>query len=396
MTTIINELSCYFWYAGNCLFKKYVLGKKVIVSVINDLASDQRVKKVCATLHDMGFMITLVGRELKNSPPMDDRPYRVIRMKLLFEKGFFFYAEYNIRLFWKLLFSKFDLLVANDLDTLLPNYLMSKFKSKPLVYDSHEYFTEVPELVSRPKVQKVWKRIEQAIFPKLKDVITVNNSIADLYNDDYGMRPRVVRNVPNLITKPVKKMRMELGLPEDKKVLILQGAGINIDRGAEEMVEAMQHVKNAVLLIAGNGDVISILKKMVVELKLEDKVQFRPRMPYQELMQYTMCSDLGLTLDKDTNLNYRFSLPNKIFDYIQAGIPVVASSLPEIALIINTYKVGCTIPDHNPLNMAAKINEVLADQEQINIWKNNCSFASLNLNWEKEEKIIIDLYSKYV
>lgn len=376
--------------------KKITLRKKVVVSVINDLVSDQRVKKVCATLNLMGFQITLIGRQLRKSPEMDTRPYRVIRMRLLFEKGFLFYAEYNLRLFWKLMFLNADLLVSNDLDTLLPNYLIAKLKRKPLVYDSHEYFTEVPELVNRPTVQKIWKRIERTIFPKLKDVITVNDSIAGLFEQDYGLRPVVVRNVPYLMKETEKKTRKELGLPEDKHLIILQGAGINIQRGAEEMVEAMQYIDHSVLLIAGQGDVIPLLKKLVSERSLENKVIFRPRMPYQELMQLTKNADLGLTLDKDTNLNYRYSLPNKIFDYIQAGIPVIASPLPEIAHIINTYQVGCTITDHNPVNMAKTINEVLADQQLIDKWKNNCSFASLNLNWEIEEKVIIDLYSKYV
>ncbi len=376
--------------------KKITLRKKVVVSVINDLVSDQRVKKICATLDRMGFHITLIGRQLRKSPEMDTRPYRVMRMRLLFEKGFLFYAEYNLRLFWKLLFLNADLLVSNDLDTLLPNYLIAKLKRKPLVYDSHEYFTEVPELVNRPTVQKIWKRIERAIFPKLKDVITVNNSIAGLFEQDYGLRPVVVRNVPYLMKETEKKTRKELGLPEDKHLLILQGAGINIQRGAEEMVEAMLYIDHSVLLIAGQGDVIPLLKKMVSDRSLENKVIFRPRMPYQELMQLTKNADLGLTLDKDTNLNYRYSLPNKIFDYIQAGIPVVASPLPEIAHIINTYQVGCTITDHNPVNMANTINEVLADQQLIDKWKNNCSFASLNLNWEIEEKVIVDLYAKYV
>jgi len=372
------------------------LGKKVLVSVINDLASDQRVKKVCGTISQLGFEITLIGRRLKNSPDMDARPYAVNRMHLLFEKGPLFYAEYNIRLFGFLLFNKVDLLVSNDLDTLLPNYLISKIKHVPLIYDSHEYFTEVPELVNRPVVQKVWKAIEHFIFPRLTDVFTVNDTIADLFYDEYGIRPVVVRNIPPKAGDSIIKTRKELGLPENKKILIMQGAGINVHRGAEEMVEAMQLIENTVLLIIGGGDVVGWLKKRVLELNISDKVIFKPRMPYADLMHYTTNADAGLTLDKGTNLNYRFSLPNKLFDYIQAGIPVIASPLPEIQKVIDTYQVGCYIPDHEPENMANKINEVIADQEQMKIWKKNCSFASLELNWEKEEKKVIDIYSHYV
>jgi len=376
--------------------KLKALGKTVTVSVINDLITDQRVKKMCGTLSQMGFNIVLIGRQLRTSPVMDSRPYRVIRMKLFFEKGPFFYAEYNLRLFFKLLFQKQKLLVSNDLDTLLPNYLVSKLKGIPLVYDSHEYFTEVPELVNRPGIQRVWKAIERRIFPRLKHIITVNDSIADLFEKEYGIRPVVVRNLPPLNKVEIKKTRRELGLPEDKKIIILQGAGINVHRGSEEMVEAMPMIHNAVLLIVGGGDVLPYLKQRVEDMKIGTQVIFKPRMPYNDLMQYTAHADLGLTLDKDNNLNYRFSLPNKLFDYIQAGVPVAATPLPEIAQIINTYRVGFFIPDHNPRNMAQIINEVLADQEQMNAWKKNCSFAAPELVWEKEEKKVVDIYSHYV
>ncbi|MDP2724557.1 MAG: glycosyltransferase family 4 protein [Bacteroidales bacterium] len=372
------------------------MGKKVLVSVINDLVTDQRVKKVCGTISQLGFDITLVGRRLRNSPSMDERAYEVHRMNLLFEKGPLFYAEYNLRLFGFLLSNKADLLVSNDLDTLLPNFLASRIKRIPLVYDSHEYFTEVPELVNRPVVQKIWKSIERWIFPKLKQVFTVNDSIAGLFYKDYGIRPIVVRNIPPKSNHQILKTRKELGLPEDKYILILQGAGINVHRGSEEMVEAMPFIENTLLLIIGGGDVVSWLKKRVLELNLSDRVIFKPRMPYSELIHYTANANAGLTLDKDSNLNYRFSLPNKLFDYIQAGIPVISSPLPEIQKIIDTYQVGCYIPDHDPMNIAKKINEVLANQEQMKIWKKNCSFASLELNWEAEEKKVIDVYSHYV
>jgi len=116
--------------------------QRIIISVTNDLVSDQRIKKICNTLQELNYDIILVGRLLSNSLPLK-RDYKIIRMRLLFKNGFLFYAEYNIRLFLKLLFLRKDILLANDLDTLLPNYLISKIFSKKLVYDSHELFTEV-------------------------------------------------------------------------------------------------------------------------------------------------------------------------------------------------------------------------------------------------------------
>ena len=362
------------------------------------MSTDQRVHKVCMTLHNMGYDVILVGRRQRKSLPLTERPYKTKRMFLLFEKGPFFYMEFQKRLFWYLQFHKADVLVANDLDTLLPNYLTSKLKGAIIVYDSHELFCEVPELQSNPTKKKIWKRLERWIFPKLKNVFTVNDSIAKIYSEEYKVDVKVVRNIPLLSnqTSFKKISKTELEIPTDKKIIILQGAGINIDRGAEEAVEAMQFVSDAVLLIIGSGDVIDVLEQMVLNLKLNNKVIFIGKVPFEKLLQYTHHADLGLTLDKDTNINYKYSLPNKLFDYIHAGIPVLASDLVEIKKIIREYVIGDCIDNHDPKHIAEKINHILKDETTLQLWKKNTKIAAGKLNWETEEKQLIEVYSKFL
>ncbi len=374
------------------------LMKRAIVSVINDLSTDQRVHKVCNTLQQLGFEVTLIGRKQRLSLPLSKRNYNTKRMVLVFEKGPLFYAEYQIRLFFYLLFHKVDVLVSNDLDTLLPNYLISKLKSSKLVYDTHELFCEVPELQTNPTKKKIWKSIETWIFPKLKYVFTVNDSIAKSYKEEYNVEVKVVRNVPLLAnqTNVVKASKQELEIPEHKKIIVLQGAGINMDRGAEEAVQAMQYVNDAILLIIGSGDVIPVLKQIVRDQKLETKVKFIGKIPLEILVQFTQLADIGLTLDKDTNINYRYSLPNKLFDYIHAGVPVLASNLVEVKKIIKHYQIGDCIDNYTPQHIASKLNSMLIDEARLQMWKKNTKIAAAQLNWENEEQILKEVYSSFL
>lgn len=368
--------------------------KRVILTVINDLVTDQRVDRTARVLTEMGYEVLMVGRQKSDSMRMPSRPYEVHRMRLLFEKGPLFYAEYNLRLFFFLVSQKADLLFSNDLDTLLPDFLHHKLRRIPIIYDSHEYFTETPEVINRPIVMKFWKMLEKSMVPHLKYCITVNQSIADLFKEKYGNNFTVVRNIPASRKKDHSITRLSLGLPENKKIILLQGAGINVQRGAEEAVEAMQFVENAILLIIGGGDVLSHLKDKVKSLHLEEKVIFIPRQTPEKLFGYTCQADLGLTLDKDTNLNYRFSLPNKLFDYIHAGIPVLASPLPEISRIIKEYQIGDFISTHEPAHIASKINSMLLDNEQMKLYRKNLETAASVLNWESESNQLRNLIQK--
>lgn len=368
--------------------------KIIVVSVTNDLVTDQRVHKVCTTLQEMGFGIHLVGRELKDSLPLS-RNYKTTRMKLLFTKGPLFYAEYNLRLFMLLLFAKKDVLLANDLDTLLPNFLVSKITNKPLVYDSHELFTEVPELIHRPRIQKIWLTIEKFVFPKLKDVFTVNQLIADIYSKKYKVPVKILRNIAPMFqfTKVDKGFKEKV--KGSSKMIILQGAGINIDRGGEEAVEMMRYLDDVVLYVIGSGDVFPILENLVKQYGLEEKVFLLGRRPYDELMKYTQIADLGLSLDKNTNLNYEYSLPNKVFDYIQAETPLLVSDRRVVAKLVETENIGKVISHHHPKKMAEEVKEMLFSDDYT-MWTTNLKLAAKKYNWEKESDIIKQVYAKYL
>ncbi len=363
-------------------------GKKIIVSVSNDLVSDNRVHKVCTSLREMGFRVLLVGRKLPHSTEVK-RNYSTKRMRLLFKKGPFFYAEYNFRLFLLLLFAKYDVLLSNDLDSLTANFLASKLRNKVLVYDSHEYFTEVPELINRPRIQKIWEKLEQKMLPKIKYAYTVCDSIAKVYIEKYGTNFRVVRNLPTAKNVSVGKSENE------NKTILYQGA-VNVARGLEQAIRAMHFIEDAKLVIAGDGDIKSDLEKLVQQEKLEGKVEFTGRLPLEKLATLTAQADLGLSIEEDFGLNYRYALPNKLFDYIQAQVPVLVTNLPEMAAIVKNYKVGEITSSLHPEILADRITDCLTNEVKRKLWKTNLKSAARELVWENEEKVLQEIFSSTI
>lgn len=366
---------------------------KIIISVINDLVTDHRVHKVAQTLYNEGYNVFLIARLLKTSLTLSKRDYQTKRMSLFFTKGPFFYAEFNIRLFFFLLFHKFDILLSNDLDTLPANYLAAKLKRKALVYDSHEIFTEVPELINRSFQGNVWKMIERNILPKLKYSYTVNQSVSDYYYKKYGVRMSVVRNVPKI--SDLTYEFEELNFKDRVKIIVYQGA-LNVGRGLELIIESMQFLENTLLIIIGDGDIKQQLIELIYKHKLKEKVKMPGKIQFNELKTYTMQADLGISLEENLGMNYYLALPNKIFDYIHAGVPVLASDLPEIAAIINKYKIGVITKTRIPAELASLIQSLFKDIENYKKYKQNTILARNELCWENEEKTIINIFNNLI
>jgi len=358
---------------------------RITVSVTNDLVTDHRVHKVCTTLMQNGYKVKLIGRILQDSKPVK-RSYQTKRMSLLFYRTMFFYVEYNIRLFFYLLFDKADIFLSNDTDTLLANYFASVIRKKPLVFDAHEMFPEVPEVTNRKWVKKVWTKIEDFVFPRLKNAYTVCDSIAAYYNEKYKINMQVVRNIPLKKATPVR-LSSRTSSPIDakgKKVILYQGA-VNVGRGIEWMIDAMPYLDGFVFYVLGNGDKLTELKEKVKKMHLTDQVIFMGQIPFEKLPEYTVRADIGINLLENWGLSYYYSLPNRIFDYIQEGVPVLASDFPEIHKIITRYNVGTLISNFAPQYLASVVKRMALRG------KNRSAFATANaeLCWENEAAVLL-------
>jgi glycosyltransferase involved in cell wall biosynthesis len=362
------------------------------MAATNDVATDQRVLKIANTLTDEGHVVTIRCQKLPNRPLLPEVRFSVIRKKIWIKKGPFFYAFFNITLFFDLLFSKMDIITANDLDTLPACALAAALKRKALIYDSHELFTELPELIDRPRTKQFWALLEKICIRKVDAVSTVCNSIAKIVETEYNKPCVVIRNIPLYKSGILHNNKNEL---PQIKTLLYQGS-LNMGRGIEKMIEAMIFLDDYKLIIAGTGYMEEKYKKMVVDMNLSDKISFTGLLSPDALYTLTQTAQLGFSLEEKICKNYEYALPNKLFDYIQARVPVLVSNLPEMATIVEEYKVGAIIELKESLHLAILIKNIFEHEQLRKAWKNNCNIAASELCWEKERTKLIEMYNTVI
>jgi glycosyltransferase involved in cell wall biosynthesis len=375
-------------------------GKRLFFTVTNDLVFDQRMIRICTSLAGAGFSVTLVGRAHRDSLPLTPLPFQQRRLRTWFRRGKAFYAEFQLRLFFYLLFQSMDGICAIDLDTILPCLFISRFRRIPRVYDAHELFCEMQEVVTRPVVFKWWKRIERYAVPRFAHGYTVNGIIAEEFFRLYGVRYGVIRNVPRLNTEAVASSPGRLAMTDAAassaatlpagRFFLYQGA-VNEGRCFETLIPAMREVA-APLVICGDGNFMPAARALVRQLGLEKKVFFYGMVRPQELPAITRAAYAGITLfDRRGTSNY-YSLANRFFDYIHAGIPQLAVNYPAYKEINNSCPIAVLIDEPGIGDIAEALNRLLDNTGLYLTLADNCKQVRLRYNWQEEETRLVRLY----
>lgn len=360
--------------------------KCIYFTVTTDLNYDQRMQRICCSLSEAGYEVVLVGTKKKKSIELDKRPYQQKRFKCFFEKGKLFYAEYNFRLLFFLLFKKMDAICAIDLDSILPCYFISILKKIPRVYDAHELFCEMKEIATRPGIYKIWKLIEKFTVPKFPLGYTVNAPIASEFNKMYGVKYEVIRNIALL--------RDIAAIPRNEKFIVYQGA-VNEGRCFETLIPAMKDV-NCPLIICGDGNFMKQAEALVKENKLGGKVIFKGTIPPDELRQITQQAYLGITLFDEDGLSNYYSLANRFFDYIHAGIPQLCVDYPAYKEINQENPIAILVKDTSIKNLAMEMNNLLKNEVVYNQLQNNTILSRQLFNWQQEEKKLLAFYKQHI
>ena len=355
---------------------------RLICTVTNDLTYDQRMIRICGSLAAHGYLVKLLGRCLTHSKSLVHQPFQQQRLTCFFQKKVVFYLEYNIRLFFFLLFQKVDIIYAVDLDTLLPCFLVSKIRGKKLVYDAHEYFTEVPELANRKIVKTVWEILANWLIPKSQYNITVGKELAEVLSNKYGVPFEVIRNVPFATTIPT-------AIPKAQPPVLLYQGVLNDGRGIEEMLLAMQHIDNAQLWIVGEGDLSESLRALKTRLQVGKKVHFWGYQTPEQLKILTPQATIGLNLLQNKSLNYYYSLANKAFDYVQAEIPSINMRFPEYVHLNEVYQVFELVDDLTTSSLVSAVQKLLSDADYYQKLAKNCQEARQQWTWKNEEPRLV-------
>lgn len=367
---------------------------RLYFAVTTDLNYDQRMQRICRSLVEAGYEVRLIGRQWNNSQPLVPQPYQQHRLRCWFQRGKLFYLEYNLRLLLYLLPRRAAIWCAIDLDTALPVWLRARLGGQPFVYDAHELFTEVPEVVARPAVQRAWRWVERFIVPRADLVYTVGPALARVFEERYGRPVEVVRNISRLL---------EAALPSTPTTapaagyILYQGA-LNAGRGLEALLEAMPQVAGR-LVVCGEGDLSESLRARAAALGLlaSGQVEFRGFVLPDALRDVTRNAVLGVMLLENQGLSYYYSLANKFFDYLHAGIPQVVVDFPEYRALNDQYDVAEIVPNLEPTTLAAVLNSLLRDNPgRYQQLAENCRRARRELSWQHEEQHLLALYAGLV
>lgn len=364
---------------------KKIKQKTVICTVSNDLIQDQRMHRICTTMYNDGFQVLLLGRKKKQSLPLLPMPFEQHRLYCFFQRGFLFYAEFNFRLFVFLCFRASDIIYSVDLDTIIPGCVIKKIKGNNQIFDAHEYFVESPELTAKPWIQKWWLWIEKNFVSKADLCITVNESLATIFQKRTQTPFFTIYNVPSLALNTM--VQTQKG---EAPILLYQGM-LNMGRGIKEMIAALEMIPQAHLHIIGEGDLSDVLRRIAYQSPAADRIYFLGWLDPAAMALETQKASLGLNLLDKSSLNYYYSLANKFFDYMHVGLPSINMRFPEYEAIQAKYDVCYLVDDLDPNTLSDVINRALTHADVLAQKKTNCIAASQKFNWQKEADKLLSL-----
>lgn len=370
--------------------------KKVINILFNDFTNDNRVLKESLSLIKGGYNVELVATRFDKILPEEEniRDIQVVR----FGVGSVKFLPLNLFLFWYKIvknYSKEEVFHCNDLYALPPAYIIKTFLNKKakIVYDCHEHETEAGIYIGKPILKFFAKIFERVMIKKVDKVITVSESIANDYVTMYGIeKPSLVLNCPEYRKYEKHDLfREKLGIGKDKIIFLYQGEYLP-GRGVDKLIDIFNKLerkgnKQALVLLV-YGENIESLKDKIKDSK---NIYWHDKVSSAVYMEYVASADWGIYLMENTCKNHNYALPNKIFDYIAGGLPLILSNLKEMGDFVVKNKVGYVIEPNDISKVVLLLSSI--GEESKSVFKNNLQTTSKKYCWEEQEKVLLKIYN---
>jgi glycosyltransferase involved in cell wall biosynthesis len=358
---------------------------KVCLAYLGNPFHDSRMTNLPKSLKEDGCKVSIISFDwfiLKRNYFDDEvKVFKLTKGKV----SLFFYFSFVRILIRELLKTKADIFFSEDIYTLPFVFIIAKLKRARVYYNSREIYAFIGGLRNRPNIQLLIKYIEKIFITKVDLVLTTGWMDAYFLEKSYGIKNTlVIRNIP-IFQTPTKTIdfRKMYGLSENVIILLYQGVLLE-GRGVPNILRAMIKMPDTVLIIVGDGEQKSNFIKLAGTLDVKDRVIFTGMISQKELINYTAGADIGLALIENISISYYYALPNKLFEYIMAGLPLLSSDLPQMKEIIEKYNVGESISIENDENIINAIRKWVNEPGLLALYRKNCKSAALELNWQEE------------
>jgi glycosyltransferase involved in cell wall biosynthesis len=358
---------------------------KYLFITIDCLENRTRLLNHVGAARAMGHAVTVVAYDAFEQSDYD---FDLVGIKVAFKRGPLKFLLFNLKLAGYLFFHKFDCLYLRGLWVVPGVWLATFFKKQVYIYDAHEYFAGLSLVQQRILRRLIWLSFEKWIVNSSTSVLTVSEPIAEQYLKRYPKLKKitVIRNLPNLRTVETK-LPQTLQIHYKQKVVLFFGYFME-GRGLANLLHAIAEIPEVSVLLVGEGELKQVLITLAESLKIDDRVHFKPFVANKDLISFISQADIGVSLLEPVSDNHRYALPNKLFECIMAGLPILASDIPTHRYYLEKYDVGVIVDASSLISIREGIKQMVHDQQRWQQWHVNCLTAAKELNWQMEEAIL--------
>ncbi|MEE9429834.1 MAG: glycosyltransferase [Melioribacteraceae bacterium] len=369
--------------------------KKIVIAFLGNAYHDSRVVNLIDSLEQENYKVKTISFDWKTKDFKTQLGETSIHKLDKSKSSLSFYFNFFFLLIKNLLKHKAQIYFAEDIYTLPVVYYFAKLNKAKVYYNSREIYAHLAGLRNKGLIQSIIARVERTFIHKVDAVLVTGQMDAEYLEEAYGIENLVVvRNLPKYKKEIIPiDLREKLKISKEEKIILYQGVILE-GRGILYLIKLLDKTNNAHFVIVGDGEFRKEFEKYANDSTVKNRVHFIGAVKHEELLSYTVVADIGVSLIENISISYYYALPNKLFEYIMAGVPILSSKLPQMEKVVEEYKVGQCVDMTNDDEVVQTLNKMLGNNELLKEYSTNCKKAAKELNWEVEFEEIKHLLSR--